>query len=61
MLFCRLILTHRFAIDEFSELYNAYDKRCEGLLKTFVQTKFSAPPKAGYPTLTKVADLPNAA
>jgi len=53
-----LILTHRFSIEEFSELYGKFDKRVDGLLKTFVETKFSSPAANGYPKLTKVADLP---
>ena len=52
------ISRHRFSIDEFEELYAAFDRRPPGLLKTFVETRFSDPPKSGYPKVTKVADLP---
>jgi len=55
----RLILTHRFPLEEMEELYAKFDKRVPGLLKTFVATKFSAPPAPGYPTLTHVKDLPD--
>ena len=37
----RLILSHRLKIDDFAELYDKFDKRVPGLLKTFVETRFS--------------------
>lgn len=52
-----LILTHRFAMEDMAELYGKFDKRVPGLLKTYVETKFSDPPKAGYPTLMSIKDL----
>lgn len=58
-----LILTHRFDISEMDKLYHAFDKKLTdqnsgvGVLKTFVQTKFSSPPAAGMPTLSKVDSL----
>ena len=55
-----LILTHRFKIEDLAKLYAKFDKRVEGLLKCFVETRFSDPPKAGYPRLTRVDDLPDA-
>lgn len=55
-----LILTHRFKMEDFATLYDRFDKRVPGLLKVFVETKWSDPPKAGYPTLTNINDLPNA-
>ncbi|KAL7008266.1 hypothetical protein EMMF5_001995 [Cystobasidiomycetes sp. EMM_F5] len=54
----KLILTHRFPMEDMAILYDAFDKRVPGLLKAFVETKFSAPPKAGYPQTTRVKDLP---
>lgn len=36
-----LILTHRFPLEEMDQLYAKFDKRVPGLLKTFVETKFS--------------------
>lgn len=51
---------HRIKLEEIDTLYGKFDKRVPGLLKTFVETRFSAPPKAGYPTLTSVHDLPEA-
>ncbi|KAI9846729.1 MAG: hypothetical protein M1838_001158 [Thelocarpon superellum] len=51
-----IILSHRFPIDEFSELYAAFDKKELGIMKTFVQTKFSSPPSKGAPTLSSLRD-----
>ena len=53
------ILSHRFAIEEFAELYAAFDKKEMGIMKTFVQTRFSAPRAAGTPELSsfKNADI----
>ena len=36
-----MILSHRLKIDDFAELYDKFDKRVPGLLKTFVETRFS--------------------
>lgn len=51
-----IILSHRFSIDEFSELYNHFDKKEFGILKTFVETKFSNPPAKGCPSLSSFKD-----
>ncbi|RPA92775.1 GroES-like protein [Choiromyces venosus 120613-1] len=34
-------------VDEFAELYNAFDKKQYGIMKTFIETRFSTPPTAG--------------
>lgn len=47
-----IILSHRFKIDELKELYEAFDKKEMGIMKTFVQTKFSNPPAKGTPSLS---------
>lgn len=47
-----IILTHRFKIDEFAELYAAFDKKEMGIMKTFVETRFSAPAAPGTPALS---------
>lgn len=58
-----IILTHRFDITEIDKLYDAFDKRLSDkqtgvpVLKTFVQTKFSAPAAKGTPALSKVSIL----
>lgn len=51
-----IILSHRFKIDEFAELYDQFDKKELGLMKTFVETKFSSPPSPGAPTLSSFRD-----
>lgn len=47
-----IILSHRFPLDEFRELYAAFDKKELGIMKTFVQTKFSSPLAPGTPALS---------
>jgi len=49
-----IILSHRFKIDEFSELYDAFDKKEMGIMKTFVETRFSAPRAEGTPELSSL-------
>ena len=49
-----IILSHRFPIDEFRELYEAFDKKEHGIMKTFVQTRFSAPRAEGTPELSSL-------
>ncbi|KAI9870032.1 MAG: hypothetical protein M1830_004769, partial [Pleopsidium flavum] len=41
-------------IDEFRELYEAFDKKEYGIMKTFVQTRFSGPPAPGTPPLSSL-------
>jgi len=50
------VVSHRVSLDEFPELYAAFDKRVGGVEKVFVETKFSAVPAAGTPKLSRVAD-----
>ncbi|KAI9731128.1 MAG: hypothetical protein M1834_005321 [Cirrosporium novae-zelandiae] len=47
-----IILSHRFNIDEFQQLYAVFDKKEKGIVKTFVQTRFSGPPVKGTPELS---------
>lgn len=49
-----IILSHRFSIDEFPELYKSFDEKEMGILKTFVQTRFSNPPAPGTPSLSSL-------
>lgn len=49
-----IILSHRFSIEEFPELYAAFDKKEMGIMKTFVQTRFSSPPAPGTPQLSSL-------
>ncbi|EJD53755.1 GroES-like protein [Auricularia subglabra TFB-10046 SS5] len=48
------VITHRFDISEFKELYAAFNDKKGGILKTFVQTKHSSPPTPGFPPLSSV-------
>jgi threonine dehydrogenase-like Zn-dependent dehydrogenase len=47
-----MIPSHRFKIDEFSELYDTFDKKEHGIIKKFVETRFSGPPTKGTPALS---------
>lgn len=47
-----IILSHRFKVDEFRELYEAFDKKEDGIMKVFVETRFSNPPAKGMPELS---------
>lgn len=47
------MLSHRVALEELEEVYKRYDAREKGMQKVYVQTKFSDPPAAGTPELTK--------
>lgn len=49
-----MILSHRFKIDEFRELYEAFDRKEMGIMKTFVETRFSAPRAEGTPVLSSL-------
>ncbi|KAI9744415.1 MAG: hypothetical protein M1818_001944 [Claussenomyces sp. TS43310] len=46
------MVTHRVDISEIDLVYDKFDKKEDGMQKVFVQTKFSAPPAAGSPSLT---------
>jgi len=47
------MVSHRVTIDELDQVYYKFDKREDGIQKVFVETKFSAPPCAGSPSLTR--------
>jgi threonine dehydrogenase-like Zn-dependent dehydrogenase len=47
-----IVLTHRFSIEQLSELYEAFDTKRYGIIKTYVQTRFSPPPTPGTPLLS---------
>jgi threonine dehydrogenase-like Zn-dependent dehydrogenase len=47
-----IILSHRFDLSEEAELYEHFDKKDYGIMKTFVQTKFSQPRAPGTPELS---------
>ncbi|KAF8321243.1 GroES-like protein [Clavulina sp. PMI_390] len=50
------MITHRVDLNEFPELYAAFDKRIDGVEKVFVQTRFSGSPMPGCPKLSRVED-----
>ncbi|KAL8286411.1 hypothetical protein RQP46_004428 [Phenoliferia psychrophenolica] len=47
-----LVVSHRIDISQVAEYYERYNKREEGIMKVFVQTRFSSPPSAGAPKLS---------
>jgi threonine dehydrogenase-like Zn-dependent dehydrogenase len=51
-----IILSHRFKIDEFQELYAAFDRKEMGIMKTFVETRFSHPRAEGTPELSSLKE-----
>ncbi len=52
----KFMITHRVPLEEFAELYDAFDRRAGGVEKVFVETKFSNKPGRGAPELSHVAD-----
>ncbi|PVH82146.1 GroES-like protein [Cadophora sp. DSE1049] len=46
------MVSHRVSLDELDDVYYKFEKKEDGMQKVFVQTKFSAPPAAGSPSLT---------
>jgi threonine dehydrogenase-like Zn-dependent dehydrogenase len=49
-----IILSHRFALDEFADIYKAFNDKKGGILKVFVETQHSFPRAEGTPLLTSV-------
>jgi len=49
-----IILSHRFSLDEFPDIYRAFNDKKGGILKVFVETKHSFPRAEGTPLLTSV-------
>jgi threonine dehydrogenase-like Zn-dependent dehydrogenase len=49
-----LILTHRFELEAVPEVYKRFDLKDSGIMKVFVQTKFSSPPASGTPQLMQL-------
>ncbi|TFY81351.1 hypothetical protein EWM64_g2662 [Hericium alpestre] len=50
------MISHRVPLDDMAKLYEAFDKRDSGVLKVFVETKFSSPSSPGCPTISRVDD-----
>lgn len=51
----RFMISHRVPLEDMSELYAKFDARQAGVMKVFVETKFSGPAGEGCPTTTRVA------
>lgn len=51
-----MMLTHRIALKDVAKGYKKFDQRkeSEGIMKVFVETKFSAPQATGTPSLTRL-------
>jgi len=47
-----IMVTHRFKIDDVAKGYHLQEQRKDGLVKCFVETRFSAPRAEGTPELT---------
>ncbi|SMQ49828.1 unnamed protein product [Zymoseptoria tritici ST99CH_3D7] len=47
------MVTHRVSMDDMAKVYYKFDKKEDGMQKVYVETKFSAPPCAGSPALTR--------
>ncbi|KAJ8596957.1 GroES-like protein [Rhizopogon salebrosus TDB-379] len=50
----KFMISHRVPLEDMANLYAAFDKRIGGVEKVFVETRFSSPPSAGSPKLTRV-------
>ncbi|KAJ3160642.1 hypothetical protein HDU86_000401 [Geranomyces michiganensis] len=48
------IVTHRFKFEQIVEAYQRFDKKEAGIMKVFLETKYSDPPSPGAPKLTDV-------
>jgi threonine dehydrogenase-like Zn-dependent dehydrogenase len=49
-----IILTHRFQLEDIAKAYHLQEKREAGLVKCFVETRFSSRPADGTPELTRL-------
>ncbi|CEG79394.1 hypothetical protein RMATCC62417_13871 [Rhizopus microsporus] len=49
-----VILTHRFKLEDIVEVYRRFDNKENGIMKTFIETRFSRPAMPGSPGLTTV-------
>ncbi|PMD62736.1 GroES-like protein [Hyaloscypha bicolor E] len=47
------MVSHRVSMEELDQIYYKFEKKEDGMQKVFVETKFSAPPCAGSPSLTR--------
>jgi threonine dehydrogenase-like Zn-dependent dehydrogenase len=49
-----IMLTHRFQLDDIAKAYRLQEKREAGLVKCFVETRFSSRRADGTPELTRL-------
>lgn len=49
-----MMLTHRVLIDDIDKAYYMQEKRQDGLVKCFVETRFSEPRAQGTPELKRL-------
>jgi threonine dehydrogenase-like Zn-dependent dehydrogenase len=49
-----IMVTHRFVIDDIAKAYYLQEKRQGGLVKCFVETRWSHPRAPGTPELTRL-------
>jgi hypothetical protein len=47
-------LTYSIPLEDVPKCYTQMDKHQNGIVKTFVETKFSSPPSAGAPAVTRL-------
>lgn len=47
------MVSHRVSMDELDTVYYKFENKEDGMQKVFVETKFSAPPAQGSPSLTR--------
>lgn len=48
------MISHRVPLEDFPKLYKVFDQRKAGVMKVFVETKFSSPPAPGCPKVSRV-------
>jgi len=50
-------LTHRFRLEDAVEVYKMFDLKQAGIMKVFLETRFSFPAAPGTPALSSVKDV----
>jgi len=53
----KTILTHRLEFEEIPKVYKHFDAKQHGIIKAFIQTRFSGPPDPILPTLSSLPDV----
>jgi threonine dehydrogenase-like Zn-dependent dehydrogenase len=49
-----LMVSHRIDLEDIAKAYRILDAKEDGMMKVFIQTKFSGPPAKGSPTLKRL-------